>query len=59
MAHALQCDRCKKLFTRKITPDLRIGKYYHGSDEYACYDLCDDCTNDLEKFMKNETVHRR
>lgn len=58
MAHALQCDRCGKFYTISFTSELRVQRYVH------CYgdkwiDLCDDCEEDLKKFLNNEDIKGR
>lgn len=59
MAGALQCDRCKKFYGRSYIPDLTVHRYYHGNGGDTRYDLCDECTDDLERFLRNETVNAR
>lgn len=58
MAGALQCDRCKKFFTRSCVPDLRVNHYRHPYGD-TWYDLCNECTKDLERFLRNKTVETR
>ena len=55
MANAKQCDRCKKLYHRPYASDLVIKRYMHGHGDII-YDLCDECENDLEKFILNGMV---
>jgi hypothetical protein len=55
MARALQCDRCKKYFSRACVPDLTVHKYYHAYGQTS-YDLCDECTKGLKMFLENITV---
>lgn len=51
MARAYQCDRCGGLFSAGHVSDFRISKYdvVRGSIEY---DLCDDCSKELEEFLQ-------
>ena len=50
--NAHECDRCGKLYKRAYVPDIRINKYRHPyGDEWV--DLCDDCQNQLEKWLLN------
>lgn len=50
MADAKQCDRCGGFYKRICNPIYTVKKdngYYQ--DKY--YDLCQNCENELEKFL--------
>lgn len=52
MARAYQCDRCGGLFSAGHISDYKVSKYSPtlGSIEY---DLCDECSKDLEAFLQD------
>lgn len=52
MAAALECDRCKKLFSYAYISQWRIHRWSpaHGG---IPYDLCPDCSKELNKFFDN------
>lgn len=61
------CDRCGETYTGNKVPTIgRIsGGYLSGfylmssHEEFdSRVDLCDDCLNDLFKFMGNQTVYK-
>ena len=53
MARANKCDRCGKLYERRVNNDAyKVKKVLvHYSEEYI--DLCSECQEALEKFMKS------
>lgn len=62
MADAKQCDGCKKFYNpRNDThrPSM-YGSYIQGMKFFgdhgviSVYDLCEECTDKLVKFMNNE-----
>ena len=59
MSLAIKCDRCGKYFD-KYAPKRSIdGKFVRGikiftSGSYRECDLCEDCVEDLYKFMNIE-----
>ena len=55
MADAKRCDRCGKYYQRKNDKALRVLNRDFRCGE-SVYDLCDDCTTDLDKFMKGEFI---
>ena len=50
MSRANKCDRCGKLYERKISHDsYRIVKILPYTEDRI--DLCEDCQRELEEFM--------
>ena len=55
MARANKCDRCGKLYERKISHDsYRIVKILPYVEDRI--DLCEDCQRELEAFMKQSKI---
>lgn len=57
MAQKYRCYRCGTKFNRNYDPILRVTYNYplRGS---VPYDLCDECTEDLQKFMKGHLLKK-
>lgn len=54
MARAIKCDRCGKLCEAPTSiPDIRVVKdMLHLDDQW--YDLCPECQQKLENFLKGD-----
>lgn len=57
MAKAVLCDRCGDIITKEYYC-FQLKKYRVFDDSNRCfrdptYELCQNCTEKLEKFMKN------
>ena len=56
MSFAIKCDRCGKYFDKYGSKRSINGAYVRGikiltSGPYREYDLCENCIEDLYKFM--------
>ena len=59
MSLAIKCDRCGKYFDKYVSKRSIDGKFVRGikiftSGSYRECDLCEDCVEDLYKFMNIE-----
>ena len=55
MANAKVCDRCGKIYAPPVKPrDMEVfqSRPPHLQNEF--FDLCDECTEKLRKFMRME-----
>ena len=57
MSLAIKCDRCGKYFDKHGNKRSINGAYVRGikiitSGPYREYDLCENCIEDLYKFMR-------
>lgn len=51
MAQARQCDRCKKFYKVSDKDKCIISCYRMNNHEIRRRDLCEDCYNELNKFL--------
>lgn len=63
MAKAMKCDRCGKLYERNSTDRSIKGCRVTGMDivttgncTYNHYDLCDECIDDVYKFIESKKL---
>ena len=54
MARAIKCDVCGKLCEAPMSvPDIRVKQCMNLIDDYY-YDLCPECQQKLEHFLKGD-----
>lgn len=54
MSVACKCDVCGQLYESKISvPDIQIRRYRHPYGEERI-DLCDNCQEKLDRFIKGD-----
>ena len=57
MAQRYRCYRCGDKFSRRYEPELRVS-YIYPLRGAVPYDLCDECTEDLHKFIKGHRIQK-
>lgn len=56
MSEAKMCDRCGKMYAKAFVKEIQKPIYSRGRryETLAYWDICDECAEEFEKFMKNE-----
>ena len=50
------CNRCNRVIESKENYSSYEERCYNGSGGYSCqgeFDLCEDCSQELDKFLKS------